>query len=98
MVGEFEPLVVIGVKTEDMVPNDVLSRCFTHKLEKRRIGVKDFAAGIATANAVRSVGDKRTEVCLRPAQFLLGRPQGGVEPTDQHRQKEEERQTEDSGA
>src|SRR4029077_11665345 len=93
-----EPLVVVGVESEDVLADQFVGGSVAKQYEDRQVGVENLSSGIAAANAVWGVGDQRAEVQLGTAQVFLRGTQGRVEPADQHRQEEEERQAEDGGA
>ena len=97
-IGEVEPLVVIGVETEDVLTDDFAGRGVAEQFEEGRVGVENLAGRVAAADAVGGVRDQRAEVEFRAAQVLLGGAQGCVEPADQHGHKEEQRQADDRSA
>ena len=70
IVGEIEPLVGVGVETEDVLADQFVWGSQAEQFEEGGIGVENLARGVAAANAIGSVGDQRAEVRLGAAQAL----------------------------
>ena len=97
-VGEIEPVVVVSVESEDVLPDQFVGGRVSEQVHECGIDVQNLACGIAAANAVGGVRDQRPEILFRMAEVFLRRAQSRVEPADQHGDEKEQRQADDGGA
>ncbi len=67
VVGQAEPLLRVGIEISQIAANQVRSGSVTQHGNQGRVHVEENAGRIATAHAVRSVGDQRAKVDLGAA-------------------------------
>src|SRR5271154_5712524 len=92
MIGNLKPLLSVGVETAEMVAGQVDGTRVTEHGYQGRICVLEDSKTVAAADAVWGIHDQGAEVAFGSAQTLLGGAESGVEPADQERDREEERQ------
>ena len=57
-IGEGEPLIVVRIKSENMLPNQLVGGRVAQHRKERRIHVENLACGIAAADPVGGIGDQ----------------------------------------
>ena len=71
-IRELEPLFGIGVEAVNVMSTQFVGGTKPKQFEECRIGIENLASRVATANAVRCVGNERTKIRLRTPQIFLG--------------------------
>ena len=83
MVRQLEPMLTIRIKCSEVFAEEIGRRSVTQHGKKGGVCLEQLTAGIATADAIRSVGNHGTEIHFGAAQPLLRGPKGRVEPANQ---------------